>query len=71
MDKIPLLVDGRGVANKWDLVRVALNLSGCFIQVGAGFLDRLGVGRGIGAAAHYTVKAQLLLSTTLIRAKVV
>jgi len=58
MDKIPLLVDGRGVANKWDFVRVALNLSGCFLQVGAGFLDQLGVGRGIGAATPYTVKAQ-------------
>lgn len=58
MDKIPLLVDGRGGVSKWDWLRVSLNLSGCLLQVGAGFIPmELGVGRRIGDTL-YTVKAQ-------------
>ena len=40
-----------------DYLRIALNLSGCILQVAAGYLPQLGVGRRIGATP-YTVKAQ-------------
>ena len=40
-----------------DNLRVMLNLSGCLLQVGVGYLPQLGVGRRIGATP-YTVKAQ-------------
>ena len=40
-----------------DYLCIALNLSGCILQVAAGYLPQLGVGRRIGATP-YTVKAQ-------------
>jgi hypothetical protein len=49
--------DGNLLTNSRDYLRVALNLSGCLLQVGVGFLPQLGIGRRIGATP-YTVKAQ-------------
>ena len=45
------------MTNRQDNVRIALNLSGCILQVGVGYLPQVGVGRRIGATP-YTVKAQ-------------
>ena len=62
-DKNPMLLSkncssGEGaVTTRLDYLRIALNLSGCILQVVAGYLPQLGVGRPIGKTP-YTVKSQ-------------
>ena len=56
-DKIPLLNDSRGTRTRRDYFRIALNLSGCILQVAIGYLPQIGVGRRIGATP-YVVKSQ-------------
>ena len=54
-DRITLLPST--ATSRWDYLRVALNLSGCILQIATGYLPQLGVGRPIGDTL-YRVKAQ-------------
>jgi len=56
-ERVSMLPNSSTATNRWDYFRVALNLSGCILQIATGYLPQLGVGRRIGKTP-YTVKAQ-------------